>query len=181
MSQSKPEFKLDEILENLYLEDIRIALLVANWNMKFNEEMANSARETLVEFGIRRENIDTYYVPGAFEMPYVCKKLFEIELSDASEDEEIEMDLEDDDEVEFLGYHAAICLATVIRGETYHFEIVANESARGIMDVMLEFSKPIINGILTVNNEEQAYSRAAVAAENKGRELALSCLQVLAV
>ena len=49
MSQSKPEFKLDEILENLYLEDIRIALLIANWNMKFNEEMANSARETLVE------------------------------------------------------------------------------------------------------------------------------------
>ncbi len=181
MSQSKPEFKLDEILENLYLEDIRIALLIANWNMKFNEEMANSARETLVEFGIRRENIDTYYVPGAFEMPYVCKKLFEIELTDEAEDEELDSDLEEDDEAEFLGYHAAICFATVIRGETYHFEIVANESARGIMDVMLEFSKPIINGILTVNNEEQAYSRAAVAADNKGRELALSCLQVLAV
>ena len=79
----------------------------------------------------------------------------------------------------FTGYHAIICFATIIRGETYHFEIVANESARGIMDVMLDYSKPIINGVLTVNTEEQALARASVTQDDKGKELALSCLQVL--
>ncbi|MFM7457906.1 MAG: 6,7-dimethyl-8-ribityllumazine synthase [bacterium] len=185
MRHSRPEFKLEEILENLYLENIRIALVIANWNIGYNQEMADSATETLIKFGIRAENIDSYYTPGAFEMPYACQKLFEKDLED---DEDLE-DHEAGENAEigvweqshdgFTGYHAVICFATIIRGETYHFEIVANESARGIMDVMLDYSKPIINGVLTVNTEEQALARASVTQDDKGKELALSCLQVL--
>ena len=218
MRHSRPEFKLEEILENLYLENIRIALVIANWNIGYNQEMADSAKETLIKFGIRAENIDSYYTPGAFEMPYACQKLFEKDLEDdedLDEDEILDIDdetvskrassrlrrtndrsvlkvhedHEDDENAEivvwkqshdsFTGYHAIICFATIIRGETYHFEIVANESARGIMDVMLDYSKPIINGVLTVNTEEQALARASVTQDDKGKELALSCLQVL--
>ena len=211
MRHSRPEFKLEEILENLYLENIRIALVIANWNLGYNQEMADSAKETLIKFGIRAENIDGYYTPGAFEMPYACQKLFEKDLEDEIldiDDEtvskrassrlrrtndrsvlKVHEDHEDDENAEivvwkqshdsFTGYHALICFATIIRGETYHFEIVANESARGIMDVMLDYSQPIINGILTVNTEEQALARASVTQDDKGKELALSCLQVL--
>jgi 6,7-dimethyl-8-ribityllumazine synthase len=82
MRHSRPEFKLEEILENLYLENIRIALVIANWNLGYNQEMADSAKETLIKFGIRAENIDSYYTPGAFEMPYACQKLFEKDLED---------------------------------------------------------------------------------------------------
>ncbi len=186
MRHSRPEFKLEEILENLYLENIRIALVIANWNIGYNQEMADSAKETLIKFGIRAENIDSYYTPGAFEMPYACQKLFEKDLED-DEDLEGDEDLDENAEIgvweqshdSFTGYHAIICFATIIRGETYHFEIVANESARGIMDVMLDYSKPIINGVLTVNTEEQALARASVTQDDKGKELALSCLQVL--
>jgi 6,7-dimethyl-8-ribityllumazine synthase len=177
MRHSRPEFKLEEILENLYLENIRIALVIANWNIGYNQEMADSAKETLIKFGIRAENIDSYYTPGAFEMPYACQKLFEKDLEDDEDlDEDEILEIDDDS---FSGYHAVICFATIIRGETYHFEIVANESARGIMDVMLDYSKPIINGVLTVNTEEQALARASVTQDDKGKELALSCLQVL--
>jgi 6,7-dimethyl-8-ribityllumazine synthase len=180
MRHSRPEFKLEEILENLYLENIRIALVIANWNLGYNQEMADSARETLIKFGIRAENIDSYYTPGAFEMPYACQKLFEKDLEDDEDlDENAEIGVWKQSHDSFTGYHAIICFATIIRGETYHFEIVANESARGIMDVMLDYSKPIINGVLTVNTEEQALSRASVTQDDKGKELALSCLQVL--
>ena len=79
----------------------------------------------------------------------------------------------------FFHLCAIICFGTIIRGETYHFEIVTNESARGIMNVMLKNSKPIINGILTVNNEEQAQVRASKSQDDKGKEFALSLIQVL--
>lgn len=159
MRHSRPEFNL--ILKDNQLTELRIALLVANWNIDYNQEMANSARETLVEKGVKSENISFLYVPGAFEIPFVSQRLFEAGNGSG------------------IAFDAVICFATVIRGETYHFEIVANESARGIMDVMLKFSKPIINGILTVNTEEQALSRASKQQDDKGKELALSCLQVL--
>ena len=104
MRHSRPEFKLEEILENLYLENIRIALVIANWNLSYNQEMADSAKETLIKFGIRAENIDGYYTPGAFEMPYACQKLFEKDLEDdedLDEDETLEIDDDrDEDEVD---------------------------------------------------------------------------------
>lgn len=155
MRHSRPSFDTKKFTAPN--ETLKIALLIANWNISYNQQMADSARDTLIISGLKAENISEYYIPGAFEIPYFCQKLFE---------QKKELD-------------AIICFGTVIRGETYHFEIVANESARGIMDVMLKSSKPIINGILTVNTEEQAEQRASSKKDNKGAEFALSCLQVL--
>lgn len=157
MRHSRPIFNTEQFTAPS--ETLKVALLMANWNIAYNQQMADSARETLIASGLKSENISEYYIPGAFEIPYFCQRLFE----------------------EKKDLNAIICFGTIIRGETYHFEIVANESARGIMDVMLKFSKPIINGILTVNTEEQAEQRASFQKDNKGAEFALSCLQVLQI
>lgn len=149
MRESKPEFQISSINT-----ESRIAVIVAKWNASFNDEMYASAIEALQGSGV--QDIMRFDVPGAFEMPVLCLHLAETEK-----------------------YDAIICLGTIIRGATYHFEIVANESARGIMDVMLATGIPIINGILTCNSSEEAEIRASRQREDKGRELALSCVETL--
>ena len=158
MRHSRPEFKIVDSLSKLNPAKLKIALVVAKWNIDYNQEMADSAKETLLSYGFEEDSVKFVHIPGAYEMPFVSQKLLEKDH-----------------------YDAVICFGTVIRGETYHFEIVANESARGIMDVMLKTSKPIINGVLTVNNEEQAKVRAAKDHDDKGKESALSLIQVLAI
>ncbi|MCE2928183.1 MAG: 6,7-dimethyl-8-ribityllumazine synthase [Candidatus Caenarcaniphilales bacterium] len=152
MRESKPEFKSNMKFEG----GGNIAIIVAKWNANFNEEMFLSVKDTLKTSGIKESDISRFEVPGAFEMPLICMHLA------ASE-----------------SYDAIICLGTIIKGDTYHFEIVANESARGIMDIMLSSGIPIINGILACNTSEEAEIRASRQKENKGRELALSCLETL--
>ena len=149
MRESKPEFQNSPINT-----ESRIAVIVAKWNSSFNDEMYASAKEALQQSGVK--DIIRFDVAGAFEMPVLCLHLAETE-----------------------NYDAIICLGTIIRGATYHFEIVANESARGIMNVMLATGIPIINGILTCNNSEEAEIRASRQREDKGRELALSCVETL--
>jgi len=118
MRESKPEFKSNMKFEG----GGNIAIIVAKWNANFNEEMFLSVKDTLKTSGIKESDISRFEVPGAFEMPLICMHLA------ASE-----------------SYDAIICLGTIIKGDTYHFEIVANESARGIMDIMLSSGIPIIN------------------------------------
>ena len=156
MRHSRPEFDTQNSLSKINPSKLKVALLVAKWNIDYNQEMADSAQETLIEHGFDKDSVHFIYAPGAFEIPYLSQSLFEKGH-----------------------YDAIICFGTIIRGETYHFEIVANESARGIMNVMLKNSKPIINGILTVNNEEQAQVRASKSQDDKGKEFALSLIQVL--
>lgn len=151
MRESKPKFN------TLQLGDVAIAIISAKWNSDYNNEMLESAEAALVESGIAEDKLDIFEVPGAFEIPYLAKKL--AETSD---------------------YDAILCYATIIKGDTYHFDIVANESARGIMDVMLQTDVPVFNGILAVNTPAQAQVRASRSAEDKGREVALSALALLA-
>ena len=150
MRESKPEFTVNNVRK------WRFAIVSCNWNNQFNDEMKLSAIEALEEYGISNNNIFEYQCPGAFELPILSLKLAKSRKFDA-----------------------IICFGTIIRGDTYHFEIVANESARGILDVSLSTSVPVFNGILTCNNTEQAEIRASKSKENKGREVALSALALL--
>ncbi len=152
MRASKPKFQESKT----DFSKLRIAIVHATWNSEFNSEMAKAARETLESRGVN--NIDSYEIPGAFEMPVFCKRLTESLTRK---------------------YDAILCYATVIRGETAHFDLVANESTRGIMQVATETGLPILNGILACENEAQASARASMTRENKGAEVALSALALL--
>ncbi len=134
--------------------DAKLAIIVASWNKQFNMEMYESGREVLEKAGIKK--IDLYEAPGAFEIPLIAQKL-----------------------AESGKYTGIICYGTVVRGDTRHFKIVADESARGVMDVMLKTGIPVLNGILACENAGQAEFRASRKKEDKGKEVALSALSLL--
>jgi len=122
---------------------------------RFNEDIVRAlltaCDKQLVELGVDAADIDVVSVPGALEIPLALQAMALERRGFASR-----------------RYDALIALGAVVRGETYHFEIVANESARGILDVQLETGVPVANGVLTTSTEEQARSRVA----QKGAEAA---------
>ena len=130
---------------------LRIGIVWSRFNEELVRVLLTAADKQLVELGVDAANIDVVSVPGALEIPLALQT----------------MALE---RRGFTGsrYHALIALGAVVRGETYHFEVVANESARGILDVQLETGIPVANGVLTTETEAQAEARAAV----KGAEAA---------
>lgn len=109
----------------------------------------NSALETLEAKGVTRENIVLLKVPGAFEIPLACKALLETK-----------------------GCDGVVALGAVIRGETPHFDIVANQCAAGVQNVILSSGKPVAFGVLTTDTVEQALNRAGLKLGNKGGESA---------
>ena len=123
---------------------LRVAIVWSRFNEAIVRPLLAACDKELVELGIAATDIDSVSVPGALEIPLVLQTLA----------------------LERRGfgrrYDALIALGAVVRGETYHFEIVANESARGILDVQLETGIPVANGVLTTDTEEQAIARAPV-------------------
>ena len=130
---------------------LRIGIVWSRFNEELVRVLLTAADKQLVELGVDAANIDVISVPGALEIPLALQT----------------MALE---RRGFTGtrYHALIALGAVVRGETYHFEVVSNESARGILDVQLETGIPVANGVLTCDTEAQAQERAVV----KGAEAA---------
>src|SRR5947208_12192789 len=123
---------------------LRIAVVWSRFNEEIVRELVTACDKELVELGVAASDIDVVSVPGALEIPLALQTLA----------------------LERRGlagprYHALIALGAVVRGDTYHFEIVANESARGILDVQLETGIPVANAVLTCDTEEQARARAA--------------------
>jgi 6,7-dimethyl-8-ribityllumazine synthase len=125
--------------------DLRIGIVQARWNAAITDKLAETCLAELQAVGVSSKHIRHVKVPGALEVPLALAGL-----------------AESDD------YDALIALGCVIRGETYHFELVANESGSGVTRVSLDHQIPIANAILTVENEEQAWDRA----EDKGRDAA---------
>jgi 6,7-dimethyl-8-ribityllumazine synthase len=126
-------------------EGLRIGIVRARFNDAITKKLEAACLAELATLGVAGKHVRQVSVPGALEIPVVLKALAE------SED-----------------YEALIALGCVIRGETYHFELVANESAAGVTRVALDHQLPIANAILTVENEAQAWARA----EDKGRDAA---------
>jgi 6,7-dimethyl-8-ribityllumazine synthase len=126
---------------------LRVAIVWSRFNEEIVQQLLTACDQQLVELGVPSSAIDVVSVPGALEIPVVLQSLA----------------------LERRGfgrrYDALIALGAVIRGETYHFDVVSNESARGILDVQLETGIPVANGIITTENEEQARARVSKGAE----------------
>ena len=136
--------------------DGKFAIVVSRFNSFICERLVEGAIDTLKREGeVPEENITLVRVPGAIEIPVVLEKL-------AASNK----------------YDALIALGCVIRGSTYHFEVVANECAKGITQVTLKYATPIANGVLTTESIEQAFQRAGSKAGNKGSEAAASALEM---
>jgi len=125
--------------------DLRIAIVQARFNAPITDALAKSCLAELTTLGVNPKHVRHVSVPGALEIPVALAVLAESEDHDA-----------------------LIALGCIIRGETYHFELVANESGAGVTRVSLDHEIPIANAILTVENEAQAWARA----EDKGRDAA---------
>jgi 6,7-dimethyl-8-ribityllumazine synthase len=130
---------------------LKVGIVMSRFNGNVPEGLLSSCKESLVEHGVAPSDICIVTVPGALEAPLALQKL-----------------------AQSRRYDALIALGAVIRGETYHFEIVSNESASGIMSVQLETGVPIANGILTTENDDQAAARM----KEKGADCALAAIEM---
>ncbi len=131
------------------------AIVVARFNEAITSKLLAGAMDILERHGTDPEKVTQVWVPGAFEIPLVAKKL-------ASSGK----------------YHAVICLGAVIRGATPHFEYIAAQTSRGIAQVSLETGVPCLFGVLTCDTIEQALERAGTKAGNKGAQAAMDALEM---
>ena len=135
-----------------------IAIVASRFNEFITQRLLEGCFKELKARGIPRKNINVVWVPGAFEIPVVAQKLAKKKSVDA-----------------------VICLGAVIRGETYHFELVANGVAQGIMAASLQTGKPVIMGVLSTDTVDQAYKRSEEDGDNKGRDAVEAALDMIAV
>jgi 6,7-dimethyl-8-ribityllumazine synthase len=133
-----------------------IAVIVSRFNQEITTKLLEGALDALAKQGIPENQILQYEVPGAYEIPLLAQTLLE--------------------KPDIAG---VIALGAIIRGETAHFDYVAGESARGLMDVMLRTGKPIANGILTTENDAQAWDRVGGAHGHKGSEAAEVLIEMI--
>lgn len=140
---------------NLLAQNLKFGIVVSRWHDLINSKLLDGALDAIVRHGGQVENIDTAYVPGSYEIPLMCKKMGETKK-----------------------YHAVIALGTVIRGQTLHFDLIANEAIKGISQASLSCGIPISLGILTTDTLEQAFERAGSKQGNKGTEAALAAIEM---
>ena len=134
----------------------KVAVVTAEWNADITFAMEKGCVDTLLKHGFSPDNILQVYAAGSFELPFMAKKMIKQHAVDA-----------------------VICIGCIIQGETRHFDFIAQATANGIMQVGLECEKPVIFGVLTTNNMQQAADRAGGKHGNKGVEAAVTCLKLL--
>jgi len=134
----------------------RFGIVGARFNELITEKLIDGAIDTLMRHGVEEKEIEVVWAPGSFEIPYVAQKM-----------------------AKSRKYDAVICLGAVIRGTTPHFEYIASEVAKGIARISLDTGVPVIFGIITADNLEQALERAGVKSGNKGRDAALSAIEMV--
>ncbi len=139
-------------------ENFRIAVIVSEWNQAITEKLYHGCYNILLKHGTKTENIISVYVPGSYELPQAAQLLMESQELDA-----------------------AICLGCIIKGDTRHDEYIASAVANGIMQVSIDYSTPVVFGVLTTDNEQQALDRAGGKHGNKGDEAAVTALKMAAL
>ena len=138
---------------------MRIGIVAARFNDHIVTSLRDGARRALARTGVTDDDVTEIWVPGAFELPLAAKALASAGAVDA-----------------------VICLGTVIRGDTPHFDYVCNEAARGIQDVQLQTGTPVMFGVLTVNTEQQALDRCeGIVMTNKGEEAAEGAVEMVTI
>ena len=136
-------------------KDIKVAIVLSLFNEFIGQKLLEGALKSLKENGVNERNIDIVKVPGAFEIPLATEKLASLKK-----------------------YDTILCLGAVIKGETPHFDYVAEAASTGILQVSLKYSLPIAFGVLTTNNIEQAVERAGGKHGNKGYDVAITALEM---
>ncbi|MCA9039792.1 MAG: 6,7-dimethyl-8-ribityllumazine synthase [Planctomycetaceae bacterium] len=150
---------MSQVIEgNLLLSDQQIAIVVARWNDLITSRLLAGAIDTFKRHGLPEENITVVHVPGSFEIPLAAKTL-------AAQDK----------------YAGVCCLGAVIQGETSHHEYINQPMASSLMQIGLQFNKPVTFGVLTCGNMDQAIDRAGGKAGNKGQEAALALIEMINV
>ncbi len=140
----------------LNAKGFRFAIVTSRFNSFITERLLEGALDALKRHGAEDKQIDIYKVPGSFEIPLTAKLL-----------------------AKKKGVDSVICLGTVIRGATPHFEYIAAEVAKGIAQVSLEFEKPVVFGVITSENIEQAIERAGTKSGNKGYDAAMTAIEMV--
>ena len=146
-----------KILEGkLVAKDVKIGIVASRFNEFIVSKLISGAEDGLLRHDVSGDNITLAWVPGAFEIPLMAKKM-----------------------AESGKYDAVICLGAVIRGATSHYDYVCNEVSKGIAQVSLTTGVPVMFGILTTDNIEQAIERAGTKAGNKGYDCALGAIEMI--
>jgi 6,7-dimethyl-8-ribityllumazine synthase len=133
----------------------RFALVVSEWNRTITDALRAGARDTLLRYGVAADDIVEVWVPGSFELASGAQYL-----------------------LERGGLHGIICLGSVVRGETPHFDFVCHGTTQGIMQVGLKYGRPVIFGVLTDETMEQALDRSGGRHGNKGIDCAVAVLKM---
>jgi 6,7-dimethyl-8-ribityllumazine synthase len=134
----------------------KFGIIVARFNSFVAERLLEGALDSLIRSGVSDDDIEVARVPGAYEIPLVAQKM-----------------------VKSGRFDAVICLGAIIRGATPHFDFVANEAAKGIAQVSMDSGVPVMFGVLTTDNIEQAIERAGSKAGNKGSDCAVAALEMI--
>ncbi len=134
----------------------KIGIVASRFNDFLNSRLVDGAVDCLIRHGVAKSDIDLYRVPGAFEIPFAAKKMA---LSKK--------------------YDAVICLGSVIRGATSHYQYIASEVTKGVAQAMMDTGTPISFGVLTVETIEQGIERAGTKSGNKGWDAALAAIEML--
>jgi 6,7-dimethyl-8-ribityllumazine synthase len=137
---------------------MRFGIVVSEWNTEITEALYEGCFQSLIENGADKKNIFKKYVPGSFELTLGAQVL--------AADKNID---------------AVICLGCVIQGETRHFDFICDAVANGITNVSLKYNKPVIFGVLTPNNQKQAWERSGGKHGNKGVEAAVTAIKMVAL
>ncbi len=146
-----------KVLEgNLVAQNIKVALVAARFNEFIVSKLISGAVDGLQRHNVAEDDITLAWVPGAFEIPLIASKL-----------------------AKSGKYDAVICLGAVIRGATSHYDYVCNEVSKGVAHISLETGIPVLFGVLTTDNIEQAIERAGTKAGNKGYDCALSAIEMI--
>ena len=140
----------------LVSDGIKIGIVAARFNEFIVSKLIAGARDALLRHDVKEEDIDLAWVPGAFEIPLIAKKM-----------------------AESGKYDAVICLGAVNRGATSHYDYVCNEVSKGIASVSLSSGVPVLFGVVTTENIEQAIERAGTKAGNKGYDSAMAAIEMV--
>ncbi len=136
-------------------DGMKVGIVVSRFNEFITNKLLGGALDGLVRHGVAENNITTAWVPGAFEIPLIAGKM-----------------------AKSGKYDAVICLGAVIRGATSHYDYVCNEVSKGVAQVSLQSEIPVLFGVVTTENIEQAIERAGTKAGNKGYDCALSAIEM---
>lgn len=139
-------------------EEIQVGIIVSRFNEFITSKLLSGAIDNLTRHGVKEENIDVYWVPGAFEIPFITKKVSESKK-----------------------YDGLVTLGALIRGATTHYDLISNEVAKGVAHIGITNDIPIMFGVLTTETIEQSIERSGTKAGNKGSEVAQGLIEMISL